>query len=230
MPAKAQGRGKGKSDSTVGVYTDHEGRTCIKVGEMNGTVQYIPLSIIEGLEVVSIGVKSFKDRYRVLEGYPIERGCEMFATYAQKVGATEEAIKQLGQFTKLTKEVIAMATKRKAKINENPRRGENRGESTRTAKAKRAAGKATEAGKPERKPAKNTPAKKAPAKKAVGKTGKYKSAAVMFRELIMKGRLTDDKIFEQVQKEFGLDDSKRSYVKWYRNDLIKKGENPPEGK
>ena len=52
----------------------------------------------------------------------------------------------------------------------------------------------------------------------------------MFKTLIMEGKLTDAQIFAKVQKEFGLDDNKRSYVKWYRNDLVKKGEKPPAAK
>lgn len=57
---------------------------------------------------------------------------------------------------------------------------------------------------------------------------KKPSAANRFRELIMAGKLTDDEIFEKVQKEFDLDSSKRSYVSWYRSNMKKKGLNPPE--
>ena len=56
------------------------------------------------------------------------------------------------------------------------------------------------------------------------------SAAQMFQDLIMAGKLTDDQIFEKVQAEFGLDEKKRGYVKWYRNHLKKQGQNPPEAK
>ena len=52
----------------------------------------------------------------------------------------------------------------------------------------------------------------------------------MFKTLIMEGRFTDDKIFEKVQAKFGLDEKKRAYVAWYRNDLAKKGETPPAAK
>ena len=77
--------------------------------------------------------------------------------------------------------------------------------------------------------AKTTKVTKAPAAKK--ETGEKKpSAANMFKDLIMEGKLTDDQIFAKVQKEFGLDDNKRSYVKWYRNDLTKKGMNPPAAK
>jgi hypothetical protein len=56
------------------------------------------------------------------------------------------------------------------------------------------------------------------------------SAAARFRELIMEGKLTDDEIFTVVQGEFGLDSNRRSYVQWYRKELVKKGQNPPEAK
>jgi len=53
------------------------------------------------------------------------------------------------------------------------------------------------------------------------------SASTLFAELIMAGVMTDDQIFAQVQAAFGLSDDKKSYTKWYRNDLRKKGKNPP---
>ena len=46
----------------------------------------------------------------------------------------------------------------------------------------------------------------------------------------MAGKLTDDQIFSKVQDQYGLEDNKRSYVTWYRNDLTKKGMNPPAAK
>lgn len=76
------------------------------------------------------------------------------------------------------------------------------------------------------------PAKKAPAKKAVGDEAPVKKSRVSvssrIRELILEGVLTDDKIFAKVQKEFDLDDKKRSYIAWNRSDLRRKGRNPPE--
>ena len=67
--------------------------------------------------------------------------------------------------------------------------------------------------------------------KTPAKTGEKKqSAAQMFQDLIMEGKLTDDKIFEKVQEKFGLDEKKRGYTKWYRNHLKKLGANPPEAK
>lgn len=54
------------------------------------------------------------------------------------------------------------------------------------------------------------------------KTGKQ-SAAQMFRDLILTGSYDDDQIFKMVQKEYGLDDSKRNYVAYYRRELKQKG-------
>lgn len=55
------------------------------------------------------------------------------------------------------------------------------------------------------------------------KGGGGESAASLFQRLILEGKLTDDQIFKQVQKQFKLDDSRRSYVAWYRKKLIKDG-------
>ena len=73
-------------------------------------------------------------------------------------------------------------------------------------------------------------ASKAEGGKAAAPKKKEVSAAQRFQELIMQGTMTDDKIFETVQKEFGLPASKRGYVGWYRNHLKKQGKNPPAAK
>jgi hypothetical protein len=59
------------------------------------------------------------------------------------------------------------------------------------------------------------------------------SASSRFKELIManataKKPLNDDEIFDKVAGEFNLDEKKRTYVAWYRNDMKKKGMNPPD--
>ena len=88
--------------------------------------------------------------------------------------------------------------------------------------------------------AKGAPAKSAPTKVAAPKSAPTKgapteekktrtpqvprdSAAAMFKQLILEGKLDDDKIFAAVASKFGLDAKKRSYVAWYRNNLHKKG-------
>ena len=79
------------------------------------------------------------------------------------------------------------------------------------------------------KPTKNVSKTEKAAKAAKPKKDTSKpSAATRFRELIMAGKLTDDEIFVTMQKEYGLDKSKRGYVQWYRKDLEKQGQKPPK--
>ena len=70
------------------------------------------------------------------------------------------------------------------------------------------------------------------ASNAVGEGAKTRSGvAATFRELIMAGNKTDDQIFAEVQKRHpDVGGDKRAYVAWYRNDLKKRGENPPAPK
>lgn len=95
--------------------------------------------------------------------------------------------------------------------------------------AKETATDKTETKKPASKPADKAPKEKVAAAPKEPKEKRY-SAAQMFQDLIMEGKLTDAQIFTKVQEKFGLDDKKSGYVKWYRNHLKKNGQNPPEAK
>lgn len=71
----------------------------------------------------------------------------------------------------------------------------------------------------------------AKASRATGGGERKETAASLFQQLIMApGGRTDEQIFKEVQKKFGLDDKKRGYVAWYRNHLKKAGKNPPAPK
>jgi hypothetical protein len=181
---------------------DHQRRTCIQVERSAGLVKFIPLDVTLGLEVHSTSADSFDQRFTPMEGYPVEKACQLFVNYSQTLGATKEAMEYLGQVINVSKQELEMATTKKQVTAEKP---------TTKPAAKKAAPVKTAA-----KPA---------------KAGEKKpSAAQMFQDLIMAGKLTDDQIFEKVQVEFGLDEKKRGYVKWYRNHLKKQGANPPEAK
>ena len=54
------------------------------------------------------------------------------------------------------------------------------------------------------------------------------SASQLFQKLLIEGRLTDDQIFKEVQKTYGLADNRRSYVEWYRKKLVKDGKLEPD--
>lgn len=195
---------------------DHNRRTCIQVDRSAGLVKFIPLDIILGLEVHSTSADSFDQRFTPMEGYPVEKACQLFVNYSQTLGATKEAMEYLGQVINVSKQELEMATTKKQVTAEKS--------VAKPAAKKAAPAKVTKAAKPA-----VTKAAKPAAKPA--KAGEKKpSAAQMFQDLIMAGKLTDDQIFEKVQAEFGLDEKKRGYVKWYRNHLKKQGQNPPEAK
>jgi len=197
---------------TMSACHDRQRRTCIQVHRDEDVVKYIPLDIVTGLEVHTTSVDSFDQRFTPMGGYPIEKACKLYLGYSQDIGASKAALDYLGQIINVSKQESDMATKKKVAVAEKP------------VPAKKVAAKAA---KPA---AKAAPAKKVVAKPAA-KTGEKKpSAAQMFQDLIMAGKLTDDQIFEAVQAEFGLDEKKRGYVKWYRNHLTKLGMKPPAAK
>lgn len=190
---------------------DRQRRTCIQVDRTEDRVHFIPLDVVTGLEVHSTSVDSFDQRFVPMEEYSIAKACQLYLNYSQSIGATKEALDYLGRIITISKQESDMATKKKISV-EKP-----------APAAKKAA-----------KPAKAAPTKKVvakPAKAAAAKSGEKKtSAAQMFQDLIMAGKLTDDQIFEKVQAAFGLDEKKRGYVKWYRNHLTKLGQKPPAAK
>lgn len=195
---------------------DSQRCTCIQVERAAGLVKFIPLDVSLGLEVHSTSADSFDQRFTPMEGYPVEKACQLFVNYSQTLGATKEAMDYLGQIVNVSKQELEMATTKKQVTAEKP--------AAKPAAKKAAPAKVTKATKPA-----VTKAAKPAAKPA--KAGEKKpSAAQMFQDLIMAGKLTDDQIFEKVQAEFGLDEKKRGYVKWYRNHLKKSGANPPEAK
>lgn len=220
-----------KTEPDITACYDHQRRTCIQVERLDGVTKYIPLDIAEGLRVQTMPTSEFDRRYQPMVNYPAEKAAQLYLGYSQNIGASEEALGYLGRVINVSKQEFEMATK-KQKAAEQP-------EEKRTTKGRRTTNNTEEPAKVGRrktdpvatpvKPAKaaKTTVTKAPAAKS---GGKKPSAAQMFQDLIMAGRLTDDQIFEAVQAEFGLDEKKRGYVKWYRNHLKKQGKNPPEPK
>lgn len=197
------------------VCCDHNRRTCILLERSEASVKYVALDVENGLDVTTADPKDFDRDYKPMVDYPVERAAKLYVEYARGLGATEQAMRMLGKLTTVNNEDIEMATKKKAARTAAP-----------VKTAKKAATKKAAA---DAKPTKGTKTGKAPAEKKE-KAARGPSAAARFQELIMEGKKTDDQIFAAVQKEFGLDDSKRSYVKWYRNYLTKQGKNPPAPK
>jgi hypothetical protein len=207
---------------TARVCADFNRDTCIEVSRQAGLVKYIPLNIA-GMELLEMDSSEFDRTYSQLNDYPVEKAAQLYAEYAAQLGGTKEAMQALASFVPLTPKEIEMATTKKAAS------AAAKTETAAKAKAAKPAAKTAVTKETKAKAAAPAKATKAPAaKKEAGE--KKPSAANMFKDLIMEGKLTDDQIFAKVQKEFGLDDNKRSYVKWYRNDLTKKGMKPPAAK
>lgn len=204
------------------VCADFNRHTCIEVSRQAGLVKYIPLNIA-GMELLEMNSSEFDRTYSQLNDYPVEKAAQLYAEYAAQLGGTKEAMQALATFVPLTPKEIEMVTTKKAAT------AAAKTETAAKAKAAKPAAKTAVTKETKAKAAAPAKATKAPvAKKEAGE--KKPSAANMFKELIMEGKLTDDQIFAKVQKEFDLDDNKRSYVKWYRNDLTKKGMKPPAAK
>lgn len=192
--------------------------TCIEIFRDHNYVHHIPLASDGGLQIVTMDIKEFDDRYYELTGYPVEKAARHYAEYAMRLGASPEAMNHLAKLCTITEEEIKMATAKKA--------------ATASTKATKAAStKANSKTTVKKEPAaKKAPMpKKAPAPKKINGE-KRESAAQMFKDLIMEGKLTDAQIFAKVKAKYGLDDSKAGYVKWYRNHLDKQGMNPPAAK
>jgi hypothetical protein len=205
---------------SAAVFVDRQRHTCLAVDRSKTEVTFLRINVEDGFDLEKWPAAKFVETFnKELPDYPVEKAARLYAQYAQLTGATQQAMQALGQLVTLTQEEIDMATKKKA-TNQATKSGKGAKPEKKTDKAP-----------VEKKPAAKKPAgkKEAPAAKAP-KAEKGETAAGMFRELIREGKLTDDQIFDKVQKKFGLGDDKRGYVKWYRNDLIKKGEKVPEPK
>lgn len=212
-----------KTEPSIVPCYDSQRRTCLQVERANGHVKFIPLDISLGLNVQTSSATEFDCRYQPMVNYPAEKACQLYLGYSQNIGASEEALGYLGQVINVSKQEFEMATKKQQAAQPQEEKA------TKGRRASNHAETATKAGRRATDPVVK-PAVKA-AKTPATKTGEKKmSAAQMFQDLIMAGKLTDDQIFEKVQAEFGLDEKKRGYVKWYRNHLKKQGKNPPEPK
>lgn len=220
-----------KTEPAIVACCDHQSRTCLQVERLDGVTKYIPLDIAGGLRVQTMPASEFDLRYQPMVNYPAEKAAQLYLGYSQNIGASEEALGYLGQIVNVSKQEFEMATKKQQAAQQQL-------EEKRTTKGRRTTNTEGPAKAGHRKtdpvvaPAKPTKAAKTTAAKApVAKSGEKKpSASQMFQDLIMAGKLTDNQIFEKVQAEFGLDEKKRGYVKWYRNHLKKQGKNPPEPK
>ena len=219
------------------VCADRQRHTCIEISRSEVSVSYIALSK-NGVELFENGTDKFDNEYLLrMPDYPIDKAARNFVNFARNLGASNEAMQQLAKLIPedITKE-IKMATTKKETSATKVESKKKPAQKAMTQKDREAGKKAFFGQGKTETPAKTTKSKPAakPAAKAATKPAakgeKKESASQMFKNLIMEGKLTDEQIFKKVQAKFGLDDNKSSYVKWYRNDLVKKGMKPPAAK
>ena len=217
---KEQVRAQAKAELVM----DVQGRTAIALeaaAKSADEVRYIPMDS-GGLFIYYMPLAKFRTTYQYsqkdpaspasLVGTDVGHAARSYVVHMTYAGGSDEALAELGKLITITSlERETIMKKNEAKKAAQPRVA--------------GAGVANTAGavKPKKEP-------KAPKAAKEPKEKKLRPAGT-FRELIMKGGLTDDQIFAAVQKKHPeVTKEKRSYVSWYRNDLHKKGENLPAPK
>lgn len=233
---------------------DPLGMLAFVVGVDGGTVRFIhrpragtgaPGSEYHAYDLCEMPFEEFKSRYFFDYHRPALEVAEMVKQNMRYFGASDEAFEEIQKFAPFkgddAETIIRMTKKQPRKA--RPMAGDEEelinavedgeeGDTMAQAAAKKTTKKASAKSKKSA-AAKAAPKKKAVPKKEAAASGEKKerkpreSAAAMFQELIMSGAHSDDAIFKKVQAKFGLDDSKRTYVAWYRNYLKKQGMNPP---
>lgn len=210
-----------------GPFVDNQGRMVVQVNrelkapEPDPLVKHsrppvLTVTIIDrgswGFRLQELSAVDFDKKYKPVTDYP--EAVDNFLKPIKELGAPAGVLMYIPKVSRLT----AVELEQAAEVQTSKQIAFK--ERIMEAKKRKAGVKKATAGKKAEAKAKAT---KSPGEKRV-------TAASMFKELIMAGNFSDDVIFKKVQDKFGLDDKKRGYVAWYRNNLKKGGAKPPEPK
>lgn len=213
--------GEAADDGPSRVYRSVLGAFAILLDSQNKQVKYIALTS-GPLTIAEMPLSTFTNSWAPIEGYPVKRAAKLLIGYSQDLGAYKDALDALERLTNL------QPLEREQAIMKTESATATKAKTTKPAAAKAAAKAETP------KNGKSAKDIKKDVKASTKEKTREPTAASRFRELIKEGGKTckhsDDEIFAMVKKQFNLDDSKRSYVAWYRNDLKKRGETVPEPK
>lgn len=220
----------------ISTYYDRQRRTCIVVEADDSDVSLVKLDTSAGLRISYMPVDLFGDTYSEVAGYPIHKAIEQYSEFARYCGATQDVMNAFSgildseekngvdvKLTRLKLQQVKLLDGKAAKTQSDvsaddtpPWDDEPSVDNPKQTKK----GKTAMARQPKT-------SVKVPSSSATTNTGSIKqprrTAASAFKDLILTGQYSDDEIFATVQKEFGLDDSKRSYVAYYRRELKNKG-------
>lgn len=216
----------------ISTYYDRQRRTCIVVEADDSDVSLVKLDTSAGLRISYMPVDLFDDTYSEVAGYPIHKAIEQYSEFARYCGATQDVMNAFNgildseekngvdvKLTRLKLQQVKLLDGKAAKPADNTPPWNDDEPSVDNPKQTKK-GKTAMARQPKT-------AVKVPSSSATTNTGSIKqprrTAASAFKDLILTGQYSDDEIFATVQKEFGLDDSKRSYVAYYRRELKNKG-------
>lgn len=222
------------------VHRDFHHRTCIEVGRGRKNVRFIPLDITPGgFRIQAMSKELFADLYAPMPDYPAAKAAEIYLSYARFTKSTKNALARLSEVARgkapahntedpasdggIKEETVMPKSQHELK------KTNERAAAAELAKAEKKKGD-TSSGKPGKKA---TPGKAKTNPKPEDKKprARQETAARMFQDLIMEGKLSDEQIFAKVQAKFGLSDDKKWYTNWYRHYLRrKKGLNPPDAK
>lgn len=216
----------------ISTYYDRQRRTCIVVEADDSDVSLVKLDTSAGLRISLMPVDLFEDTYSEVAGYPIHKAIEQYSEFARYCGAEKYVIDAFNsildseekngvdvKLTRLKLQQVKLLDGKAAKpADDTPPWNDDEPSVDNPKQTKK--GKTAMARQPKT-------AVKVPSSSATSNTGSIKqprrTAASAFKDLILTGQYSDDEIFATVQKEFGLDDSKRSYVAYYRRELKNKG-------
>lgn len=220
----------------ISTYYDRQRRTCIVVESDKSNVSLVKLDTAAGLRISYMPVDLFGDTYSEVAGYPIHKAIEQYSEFARYCGAEKyvldafnsilDAEEKKGIDVKLTRLKLQQVKLLDGKAAKAPSAAPADDTPPWDDEPSMDNPKPTKKGKTAmaRQPKASV---KVPSNSATSNTGSIKqprrTAASAFKDLILTGQYSDDEIFATVQKEFGLDDSKRSYVAYYRRELKNKG-------
>lgn len=215
----------------ISTYYDRQRRTCIVVASDKSNVSLVKLDTSAGLRISLMPVDLFEDTYSEVAGYPIHKAIEQYSEFARYCGATQDVMNAFNgildseekngvdvRLTRLKLQQVKLLDGKAAKPADDTPPWDDEPSVDNPKPTKK--GKTAMARQPKA-------SVKVPSNSATTNTGSIKqprrTAASAFKDLILTGQYSDDEIFATVQKEFGLDDSKRSYVAYYRRELKNKG-------
>lgn len=182
----------------IAARSDHQGRTCLQLKRDVSTVTYVKMDT-KGLHLTYASVAEFDGRYRPIKTADGEYDVVKAVQHYVTYAKDYGATQDVLDF------LGRVVKLKEEEIDMAKKKLVARGTTAGAAGARHSkSGRVRAAGTPR------------------------ESAASLYKELIMGGKLTDDQIHAAVAKKFG--DKPRSYVSWYRNHLKKAGLKPPAPK